>query len=311
MLRILVSTSLALLVALTAAAEERPLSVITYNVQFLPGMASAFNDRPEPEYRAKRIAEEVAAFDIVGLQEMFHVIHRGWLLDALQEKWEGGGNVVIAPKPEGFYGNGGTLLATRMPIVEEDAMVFKHFSKPEDHGTRADGYAAKGVIFGRVAMSDGPDAPHIDVYVTHLEARQDDLRPLQYKEWADFVKKTTDPNAPALFLGDFNTKGSQPFRDDPDSQYSQMMAALNAARPNAPVVDVWLELRPDEFGGTSDQDSTETGKRIDYILMSNPSDGASRLVPEDIEVRLYQDEKVTALSDHNAVAANFTWKTTE
>jgi endonuclease/exonuclease/phosphatase family metal-dependent hydrolase len=122
-------------------------------------------------------------------------------------------------------------------------MVYANFSKPADYGLRADGHAAKGVIYARVAR--GPNESHnfIDVFVTHLEARADDLRPLQYKELAGFIKKTSDPEHPMLLLGDLNTYGMIEYQRDPQSQYSQLMRDLNAARPDGGVVDVWPSLK--------------------------------------------------------------------
>ena len=150
----------------TVADEEadKVLRVITYNVQFLPGMASSANKRKEPHYRAERIAEEVSDFDIVALQETFHPRFRDLILEGLREAWDGELNVVVSPQPEDRF-NGGCLIATRLPIVESDAMIFEHFSSPEDYGVRADGYAAKGVIHARIALGENAQGDTIDVFV--------------------------------------------------------------------------------------------------------------------------------------------------
>lgn len=288
-----------------AAVDGEDLTVITYNVQFLPGMASALNERKEPVYRASRIAEEMSKFDIVGLQETFHPRFREQIVNELREHWDGELNQFESPTPSDRV-NGGCIVLTRLPILETNAMIFENYSTPEEYGVRADGYAAKGVIHARVAQ-DGNKDNAIDVYVTHLEARADHLRPLQYQEMAAFVKATADPKLPALFLGDFNTRGMKEYRDDPESQYNQLMEALNVAAGRE-IVDLWLALRPDELGGTSEQESADVGKRIDYIFLANPVAPAARLEPKGVEVKLYQDEKVFALSDHNAVAATFRWQ---
>lgn len=60
-------------------------------------------------------------------------------------------------------------------------------------------------------------------------------------------------------------------------------------------------------GGTSEQESSEIGRRIDYIFIANPRGPAPRLDPVSVRVELFQDPKVEALSDHNAVAAEFRW----
>ncbi|MCL4691039.1 MAG: endonuclease/exonuclease/phosphatase family protein [Candidatus Hydrogenedentes bacterium] len=295
-----------LLCGAVPAQEPETLRAITYNVQFLPGSAGNQNERPDPEYRARRIAEEVAAFDIVALQETFDWDHRQTILDTLRTQWNGELNTVISPQPDGFFTNGGCLIATRLPIVESDAVVYKAFSSPADYGFRADGFAAKGVIFARIARSADRMGDTIDVFVTHMEARADDLRPAQYKEMAAFIKAKSDPTRPMVLMGDLNTRGGVEFRNDPESQYSLLMAALQDARPEG-VIDVWPALMGDALGGTTDQNSIETGKRIDYIIVGNPAEGELVLKPVSVQVNLYQDEKVVALSDHNAVEARFEW----
>jgi endonuclease/exonuclease/phosphatase family metal-dependent hydrolase len=110
-----------------------------------------------------------------------------------------------------------------------------------------------------------------------------------------------------LFLGDFNTRGMVEYRNDPASQYVQLMAALNEARPDG-IVDVWPALMGDANGGTREQESADIGRRIDYVFLANPGNAARGLAPKTIRVELYQDTKVEALSDHNAVVATFAWK---
>lgn len=291
--------------AAESSSIAETIRVVTYNVQFLPGSASSHNERPEPEYRARRIAEVMERFDIVALQETFHNEHRPIILDALREKWGGELNVVISPKPAGFFASGGCLIATRMPIVESDSVIYTTFSSPADYGFDADGFAAKGVIFGRIARSAEDADDSIDVFVTHMEARAGDLRPAQYKEMAAFIKAKSDPKRPMILMGDLNTRGGVEDRDDPASQYSLLMAALQEARP-AGVVDVWPALMGDALGGTTNQDSVETGKRIDYIIVGNPAN-VEILKPVSVLVNTYQDERVVALSDHNAVEAELVW----
>lgn len=288
--------------------ESDVLSVISYNVQFLPPPANIANKRKDPAYRATRIADEVRQFDVIGLQEVFHLTHRAQIIDQITKGWNEKPNPVIAPQPAGFSTNGGTLLLTRRPIVETNSVVFENFSKPADYGFGADGFAAKGVIHGRIAKDPQHLENTIDVYVTHLEARDGQLRPKQYQELAAFIQMTSDPNRPIVLVGDLNTQGQVSFRDDPQSQYSQLLQALQGARPSGRFTDVWVALRGNELGGTSEQESTEIGKRIDYVFVGNPPLPSPQLVPKSIEVKTYQDEKVIALSDHNAVVATFDWK---
>lgn len=308
-LRLVLSLPVVLLTAVSAFAQDAGgptrLRVITYNVQFLPGPAAAMNERKEPDYRAARIAEEVAKFDIVALQEVFDQKWQDAIADGVRSVWGDSFYRFSSPMADGHQYNGGCMILSRFPFIETNAMVFKHFSKPEDFGFRADGFAAKGVIHARIAL-DG-EVSALDVFATHLEARDDSLRPAQYAEMAEFINRVSDPAHPVLLLGDLNTRGMVEYRTDPESQYSVLMATLNALRPaDTPFQDLWPVLMGDALGGTSDQESADIGKRIDYILLGNPGASAFRLSPVSIAVNLYQDSRIVALSDHNAVEAEFT-----
>jgi endonuclease/exonuclease/phosphatase family metal-dependent hydrolase len=290
-----------------SAPQKDLLRVMTYNVQFLPGIASVRNERPQAKYRAGRIAEEISQFDVVGLQETFHETHRKQIIDRLTELWENPLQSVSSPRAEGFFTCGGCLLLTKRPLTNDNAMVFSNFSKPADYGLRADGFAAKGVIHTRIARCVETADEFVDVFVTHLEARADYLRPLQFQELGEFLKLHSDPASPVLILGDLNTRGEDPFPEDPTSQYSALMNCLREARPGNEVIDVWPALRGNARGGTTEQESHETGKRIDYIIVCNPPSPAIQLRPVSVDVELFQDSRVVALSDHNAVVAELEW----
>lgn len=297
----------------TPAAKT--LKVITYNVQFLPGFAGRWNKRAEPDYRARRIAEEVSDFDIVGLQETFDKRYRRRIIDGVREDWGESLNDVVSPRAENHITNGGCLILTRRPILKSGSTVFKHYSSPADYGLRADGFAAKGVIHARIALGGEAKANAtiqkeddrclVDVYVTHLEARDGAMRLRQYEELAAFIKKTSDPRLPLILMGDLNTRGMPD--TDGDSPYGRLMRLLGEARPKGGVIDVWTALKGDAHGETTEQDSEEKGKRIDYIILGDPKPPARRLKPVTIRVNPYRDPKVTALSDHSAVEAEFEW----
>ncbi len=295
--------------SLLPTTETTTIRVITYNVQFLPEPVAFMNERPNPEYRARRIAEEVSRYDIVGLQETFHRTHRERMIEQLRAAWSGKLHQVLSPTPGGFLTSGGCALLTRLPVRTSASAVFVNFSKPEDYGVRADGFAAKGVIHARIARSEDEPENTIDVFVTHLEARDDDIRPRQYAELADFIRRTSDPARPMLLVGDMNTKGMIENQKDPDSPYSILLRQLNNARPDGGVIDVWPKLRGKALGGTTEQETAETGKRIDYVFVGNPEPPGPQLQSKSIDVRPYRDAEVTALSDHNAVVAELEWTT--
>lgn len=290
-----------------AETEATTIRVLTYNVQFLPAPASVKNERSDPEYRAVQIAEKAGRYDIVGLQETFHEVHRGLIIERLQKLWDGRLQTVVSPTPKSFYTSGGCLIATRLPIVGQSSMVYKNFSQPKDYGLRADGFAAKGVVHARIARTKQLSEDFIDVFVTHLEARADHLRPLQYVEMADFIQANSNPTRPAIVMGDMNTRGAKTFRSDPESQYVQLVKHLKSTRPEGELIDVWPYLKGDALGGTNEQESHEIGKRIDYLFVLNPPKPHAQLKPIAVGVRLFRDPKVFALSDHNAVEAKLEW----
>jgi endonuclease/exonuclease/phosphatase family metal-dependent hydrolase len=303
------------LLALACGGEPGPkppedpgtLRVVCWNVQFLPGLASRKNLRKQPSYRARRIAEEVARFDLVALQETFHDRRREQIVAGVKQAWGGAANLLMSPKPVGFAANGGCLLLTRRPILETHSIVYSEMSRPEDYGLLADGFAAKGAIHARVAFSVERSDAFVDVYVTHLEARAGHLRPSQYRELAAFIRETADPGAPVLLVGDLNTGGSREEMQDPGSQYTAMTLAFADARPPLGLTDLWPKLRWEDPGGTSSQSAPGAGRRIDYVFYADPGKGPARLTPLTVEVEPYRDPEVMALSDHSAVQAAFRW----
>ncbi len=290
-----------------APADATTLRVITYNIQFLPEPVSYQNERAQPEYRARRIAEEVCRFDLVALQETFHDQHRSILVDQLRTAWDGKLQSMRSPTPAGFYTSGGCLLLTRRPLQDISSTVVDDYSQPLDYGLQADGFAAKGVIHARIAPNKKYPEQKVDVYVTHLEARAGHLRPKQYAQMADFLHRTNDPASPFLLLGDLNTQGQPEFQQDPQSQYAELFRLLRAQSPAGRVTDVWPLLHGNALGGTNKQESDKIGKRIDYIIVGNPQPPHPQLTPVAIEVKTFQDPRVVALSDHNAVTATFKW----
>ncbi len=292
------------------ARSPHTVRVITYNVQFLPGLAAAANQRPDAPYRAQQLGELLSDFDIVGLNEVFEDAHREQIISSLRTTWGDDCAVVEGPMPvEAGRFNGGLALVTRLPVLATNSRIYKHFSKPADFGLRADGFAAKGMLHARIKRSaDAHDSDCVDVFVTHMEARDGSLRPLQYAELAAFVKSHANTDRPTVIMGDFNTRGAKKYREDSRSQYSQLAAALTDVLPDKVLLDLWPHHHGDALGGTSEQESSDIGKRIDYIMLAVPEHDRDRLQSTDVRVNPYLDSKVVALSDHSAVEADLIWK---
>lgn len=295
------------------ASSPETFKIITYNVQFLPGIASFANKRKEPQYRAKSIGEKLAAFDAVGLNEVFERRPRETLLDRLRAAWGKTYAEVLSPQPTDGRFNGGLTIATRRPLVASHTLTYSQGSSPKKYGVLADGFAAKGALHARIARdaesaeraAAGKPAGCVDIFITHLEARADEIRETQYPELAEFIRQHSSPDCPAIVMGDFNTHGDADDRAKDDAPYHRMKKLFDDARPGAPFVDLWPKLH-DSHGGTTNQEDVERGSRIDMIFLSNPASGGG-LEPTAIRVNPYLDEKVGALSDHSAVEADLNW----
>lgn len=288
-----------------AAAKPGALRAVSYNVQFLPGLARYTNERGEPAYRAKQIAEKMSAFDIVGLNETFDNAPRKLIHDGIRERWGKDCHILFGPDPQDGRFNGGLSLLSRFPLVEDHSVVYRNFSTPEQYGLGADGFAAKGVLHARVALPAGRFTKDevVDVFVTHFEARDGSLRRKQFDELAAFMSKHTSASRLFLLLGDLNTRGNAKYRAAENSTYNRLFGVLRKSLPDHNIVDAWPARYPEKDGGTKYQTKPTGGPRIDYIVVGNAKKHATALHVDDITVNPHLDEKVMALSDHSAVEA--------
>jgi len=283
------------------------MAAISYNVQLFPPLIGFINKRGEPNYRLQQIVEAIAPFDVIALQELFHSDYREQLIKNLSQRWNAPAHSVYGKKPAGFFNNGfltssGCVLVSRFPIAQQQQLVFEHRSRFIDYGFRADGLAAKGVLHARLIVDK---SLKLDVYVTHLEARDETIRLQQFQELADFIHNTADRNNPLLLLGDMNTRGNLRYQTESDSPYQLLLQSLRRSAPG--LIDIWPSLHPLKEGGTSEQSFIDGGRRIDYIMLANPPDSEAPLLPQTIRVEPFLDSRVEALSDHNAVIAEFSW----
>lgn len=290
-------------------SEAKLLKVIAYNVQFLPSAGRLFNKRPDAEYRARELGRLLAAYDVVGLNEVFDDGPRDLLLKTLREHL-GADYHELRPPPEArssFGIDSGLAIVSRLPILASHHLRYGNDSSPTKFGLLADGFAAKGALHARLGRRlDAPPHECLDVFVTHLESKDRQARVEQYSKLGAFIQEHAAPDRPTLILGDFNTRGNTIQRKTPAEPYHRLLASLNAARPGAEVIDLWPHLS-DEEGGTNDQQSATGGHRIDYIFFSNPATRKA-LRPRTMRVNRFLDPKVVSLSDHSAVEAEFDWK---
>ncbi len=294
----------------SAEPQNKPIKVITFNVQFLPGPARIANKRPKLEYRAERIGREMARFDIVGLNETFDDAPREIVMNQLRQAWGDDAHFVVHPRPDEKRFNGGLLIATRLPILESHFLHYSQASSPQKYGLLADGFAAKGVLHGRIARSkDSSKDDYLDLFITHLEARDSSIRETQYPELAEFIKKFGDSSHPCLLMGDMNTRGNADAQKDSNSQYTRMLKIYNSSRASQfPFLDLWPQLRGDAPGGTDDPEKGEEDERIDYVFFSNSPSAPHQLKPDSVRTNPFLDFEIVALSDHSAVEADFDWR---
>jgi len=280
------------------------LRVISYNVQFLP--LRILNKRSKPAYRAARIAELLAEYDLVGLNEVFDSKRREQILKAFQKAWGPNFHCVL-PNPEDrsrFGLDSGLVLLSRLPIVESHTLKFGNDSTYAEQGIRSDGYANKGVLHARLAVpsSDGRSMA-VDVFLTHLESQNAVRRRQQYALMAEFVRRHSSPQAAIIAMGDFNTRGGAAELRDAGSPYHELLGDFAAVRPK------WFDLgslRGGEGHGTSAPEQPGGGNRIDYIFAADAIQGAG-LRSAESKVEHFPDAKVEFLSDHCAASAALEW----
>ena len=306
-----------------------PLRIASYNVQFvtpdLPLVGHLLREwpghKPNVTTRAQAIAERLACFDIVALQETINDQRRREMSERLESagracgkpsRLPSGGMFTFVEGPD--VANDSTwlplvgnelALASRLPVVAVDSHVY-------GHAADEDRLAAKGVLHARLAPAA---ADPIDVFVTHLQAGAEHsaVRRLQLEELAAFIRRKVDGVAhPVLVLGDFNVRGSRVDRQDPDSDYRFLVQQLNAAVAPRRFIDTWLATNAEDSetaSGTkprvlADGTLRPHEERVDYVFLAG-----SGAAPEWTRLDFFASDLVVDgapvgnLSDHAAVLA--------
>ncbi|HVA45576.1 MAG TPA: endonuclease/exonuclease/phosphatase family protein [Pirellulales bacterium] len=295
----MLSVTSAMLAGVTPDRETRPitLKLLTYNTHLLPRIGEAFaSHRSRGDYRAETIGRRLAAYDLVGLCEVFDPRYREALIDAAQAGAEGKFHVLWTKKPRGVgLANSGLLLLSRFAIVEHHTITYTSASGFLRHGFRADGFAAKGALYARLRLRE--DSPlDIDCFLTHLESRSAAARTDQLRQLADFLRSHAAADRPTLLMGDLNMSAHGP-------AYSQLAVAL--ASSGIELLDAWTAAGHGP-GGTSDPLAEDGGRRIDYVWVSRGSGTRSRAAIRTVEVLRFLDSAVPegSLSDHSGVACS-------
>lgn len=290
--------------AVSPKSPSRTLRILAYNVQLLP--VEQLNKRPDDVYRTAELGRRLAAYDLVGLSEVFQPQRRGELVDALRSAWRPTFHTAAAPDlertPWGL--DGGLLLVSKLPISASHWRAYGNGSSPLEHGLQADGFANKGVLHVRLRREAfAGDEAELDLFLTHLESRVSARRDEQYAMLAKFMGQHVSDERPIVLLGDLNTNGGRKAMDDPNSQYRRLRQRLETVR--ATWLDVGATIDESRWG-TMPADEVERANRIDYLFVANPpDDDGLRLRAAHVE--RFADPRVKFLSDHAAVEATLEW----
>src|SRR5262249_17193487 len=252
---------------------------------------------------------KLADYDIIGLNEVFDTTPREILMKTFGEALGKDFHCVLPPaREQSVFGIGsGLAIVSRLPIRASHSMAYGNDSSILTYGLGADGFASKGALHARIGRGgQAPADDFLDVFVTHLESKDDAVREVQYAKLAEFIRTHSDPKRPALILGGFNTAGTPGDLQNAVSQSRRTVSMRERGRPDVPLIDLRPHLSREE-GGTSDPETPDGGERIDYIFLSNSPSMRLGLRPLGVRVNRFLDSKVTALSDHAAVEAELDW----
>ena len=238
----------------TPPTDRSKLRILTYNVQFLPGLVSHRNERRRPLYRAEEIGRRLARYDVIGFNEVFDDRPRKRLLEAIKRSWDGDQLFVVrGPIATDGRLNGGLAIVSRFPFVATDSMIYRAASSPMDHGLKADGWVAKGVLHARISQrvdrKEKAESPMLDIFATHLEARVAKLRHQQIDELSAFVGENASGDHPIVMMGDFNTRGNSTYRADVNSPYRRLIAAMEKRAPRSSCRRSLADVEADERWG--------------------------------------------------------------
>jgi endonuclease/exonuclease/phosphatase family metal-dependent hydrolase len=315
-----------------AGGPPAPLRIATYNVQFatpeLPLIGRLLREwpghKPNVAARAHAIADRLACFDVIALQETINGRRRREIFERIEaagracakpSRLASGRMFAFVDGPDVEDGSwlplvGDELaLASRLPIVTTSSHVY-------EDAAEEDALAAKGVLHARLA--GGPSGV-LDVFVTHLQAgdEQGAIRRAQIEELAAFIRRTLDGAVnPVLVLGDFNLRGSRLDREDPRSDYNFLRRTLAAALAPRRLTDAWLATHaadPETGSGTKPRRRADGmlrahEERIDYVFVAS-GDVMPRSMRRDFFASdlIVDGQPVGALSDHAALLAEIAW----
>ncbi len=269
----------------SAASEySNQLNVLTYNTWALLPPLESKNTRN----RLDTIADTMTHYDVAVFQEVFDPILNARFRDRLDRHYP---HQTGTPWVFGKVLTGGSFIASRWPILEQDAVVYD--------ACRADGcLAAKGINYAKIQK--GSNFYHIFGTHTHAYTSAEDVA-VRFKQLAQlkaFIDSKQIPaDEPVILAGDFNVD-----KINFAAEYDAFLAELNAVEPEATG---WY---PYSYAGPVNPYADDKyNEYLDYVLYSQ-----SHLAPFFSENRMLVPRSIEAghwgswdLSDHFPVEGRF------
>jgi len=260
------------------------LHVLTYNTwALLPPIESK-----NTKNRLDTIADTMTQYDVAVFQEVFDPILNARFRDRLDRNYP---YQTGTPWVFGKVLTGGSFIASRWPILEQEAVVYQ--------ACRADGcLAAKGINYAKIHK--GSNVFHIFGTHTHAYTGAEDVE-TRFKQLAQlkaFIDSKQIPETePVILAGDFNVdKVNFP------SEHDAFLNLLDAIEPQATG---WY---PYSYAGPVNPYADDAyNEYLDYVLYSQ-----AHLMPNVSENRLLVPRSIDSghwgtwdLSDHFPVEARF------
>jgi endonuclease/exonuclease/phosphatase family metal-dependent hydrolase len=198
----------------STSSLKAPLRVLTYNLYLRPPLINSNGNDWKDERLDEFILSVLPHYDVIALQEVFALgsSRQSRLIHAA--KHYGYGHIVKSVAPPFVtslkFIDAGLLILSRYPIIDAAGHIFKT-------GHQIDHYAAKQVIYARIAVSE---SVQVNVFTTHTQAsyyensadknaQNDSARLTQLQELCHFVKQKVfnvpgNEGNPVLILGDLN-----------------------------------------------------------------------------------------------------------
>lgn len=228
------------------------INAVSYNIYGL--FAGSICDRHS------HVAKKMKPFEVVGFQEAFDNECRGELQNKL--KAEGWSSTKVT-NASGFPQDGGSFIASRYPILEEDQIIFS--SNNACNFTQANLFAAKGVNYAKVDKL----GVIYHVFNTHLYAGGTNtctqVRNDQLKLMYDFIQRKTGGSGRVIMLGDFNIE---------EGNEHMLNSSLHAGIPERVGPMLYTYGKENVYGGS--------GSKYDFALFLDYSDAQATNLYEPV-----------------------------